>query len=360
MSNLLSNKTIKDYREDFSKKAVEYPLFESSLLKNSMDFEKMELSTFTELTTAPSGYVKIDEIASLSFRLEEIPEFDKEFLEPKSGFGYFALSNSEKMVFLDCKNSEKIGFLRISGGKGLTLEPVFIQVPAITKSSLLINFDLSNGEAAFDLIRTKVEEGGNLSLYLLFENFIGKRFVDFSVQLGKESSVNVYPVFLGGPSSLFLSTHRIYNEKSVLKENLLALLKNNQKGDFRTRVTEEASQVNVKSEVRAVFKDSSRAFISGLLKVKKQAMKSNSLYSAHCLKLSPNSRVDVEPDLEIEALDVTASHSASISPVDEEKLFYLESRGLDREKAKKELSSGFLFSSIVENDYIKEKIEEIL
>lgn len=356
MSNSLSNEKLKEY----SKNIKEVPFLESSLIKIPPDLEKMELSSFEEKEEFPEGFEKLSEVASASHTLENIKRFGNEFLEPHSGFGHFVLSNLKKPLFIECRESEKIGYLKLKSGKGLTLEPLFIEVPENTNCSLLINCDLSEGEVTFDLIRVKIGARGKLSLYILFENFKGKRFVDFSVSLDKESSCNFYPVFLGGEASLFRSVHKIYEEKCSYKEGLIILLKNKEKGDFRTDISERGRGIKVNVEARGVVKDFSRAYISGLLKVKSEASKSSSLYSAHCLKLSQNSRVDVQPNLEIEALDVVASHSASVSPVDAEKLFYLESRGLDEEEAKKEVSSGFLFSLIERNNFIKEKIEEIL
>jgi hypothetical protein len=349
-----------NFREQYFKKFSDIPLYESSVIKVSKDFEKMEQSSFKESFKPPVEYSKIEEVASISYSPENIFKFEKEFIEPKSGFGFFVFSRFEKILFLECKNSEKCGFIKIKSGKGLSLEPLFIDVPKNTNSSLFVHFDLSDGEVAFNLIRARIADKGKLSLYLLFENFKGRRFVDFSSKLGKGSSMEVYPVFLEGESSFFRSNHTIIEEKSTYREKLIALLKNRGKGDFKTVVAEENAEAKVKVEARGVLKDSSRAFIGGVLKVKKEAVKSNSLYSAHCLKLSQNSRADIEPDLEIEALDVTASHSASVSPVDDEKLFYLESRGLNEEKAKKEVSSGFLFALIEKNDFVKEKIEGIL
>ena len=50
------------------------------------------------------------------------------------------------------------------------------------------------------------------------------------------------------------------------------------------------------------------------------------------------------PSLEIEAHDVQASHGATVGQVDEEQVFYLMSRGLDRSEAKGLIVNGFLES----------------
>ncbi len=66
------------------------------------------------------------------------------------------------------------------------------------------------------------------------------------------------------------------------------------------------------------------------------------------LMLSDKGRGDANPILLIDENDVTAGHAASVGQVDEEDLFYLQSRGLDEETAKKLVIRGFLGSVVTE------------
>lgn len=331
-----------------------------SFIKIPKEFENLEKSYFQEDYEVPNGYSKIDEVSNISYSLEKIESFDKDFIEPKTFFGKFAFLNTKKIMFIEGKDSKDFGFVKIRSGKGLSLEPIFIYIPSKIGCCLFLYFDSSIAEMVFNLIRVRVGEKSKLKLYLLFENFERKRFVDFSVHLEKEGSIEVFPIFVNGDSSIYRSIHKIDCEKANFKESLITVLKKKEKGDFKTIVTEEGEGINVKVESRSVLKEYSRAFIGGLLKVKMEAKGSNSCYFGHCLKLSSTSKVDIQPNLEIEALDVVASHSASVSPIDEEKLFYLESRGLSKEKAEKEISIGFLSSLIEENGVVHDKIEEVL
>ena len=76
------------------------------------------------------------------------------------------------------------------------------------------------------------------------------------------------------------------------------------------------------------------------------------------LLLSENARADVVPNLEIANNEVKCSHGATITQIDEEKLFYMMSRGLDEKNAKKTMIEGFfdpVFARF-ENESIKEEI----
>jgi Fe-S cluster assembly protein SufD len=57
--------------------------------------------------------------------------------------------------------------------------------------------------------------------------------------------------------------------------------------------------------------------------------------------LSEDARADSQPQLEIYADDVRCTHGATLGPLDDDALFYLQSRGLDRERANAMLTYGF-------------------
>ena len=60
------------------------------------------------------------------------------------------------------------------------------------------------------------------------------------------------------------------------------------------------------------------------------------------LLLSDNANANTMPNLEIFADDVKASHGATVGQLDPEQLFYLNSRGLDLEKARALLVQGYI------------------
>ena len=66
------------------------------------------------------------------------------------------------------------------------------------------------------------------------------------------------------------------------------------------------------------------------------------------LMLTDKGRGDANPILLIDENDVTAGHAASVGQVDEEDLFYMQSRGIDEETAKKLVIRGFLGAVVTE------------
>jgi Fe-S cluster assembly protein SufD len=94
---------------------------------------------------------------------------------------------------------------------------------------------------------------------------------------------------------------------------------------------------------KGVFTDRSRGYIKGLIEIQRSARGTDSFLGEFSMLLARKSRSVTIPSLEIDQPDVRrASHSSSVAPIDEAQIFYLMSRGLDRETARKTIVMGFL------------------
>lgn len=82
---------------------------------------------------------------------------------------------------------------------------------------------------------------------------------------------------------------------------------------------------------KCIVNDSARAVFNGKILVPKPAQMTDAAQLSRNLLLSPKARVDTKPQLEITADNVKCSHGATVSQLDAEEIFYLQSRGLSRE-----------------------------
>lgn len=92
---------------------------------------------------------------------------------------------------------------------------------------------------------------------------------------------------------------------------------------------------------KGALQDRSRLVWRGMIKVDVDAQKTNGYQRNDNLMLSDQSRTDSIPGLEIEADDVICTHGATTGRVDEETVFYAQSRGLSRQEATKMIVAGF-------------------
>ena len=95
------------------------------------------------------------------------------------------------------------------------------------------------------------------------------------------------------------------------------------------------------SSTRGALAGSSRNVFRALVRIEKDATDAESLVEDHVILLSPEARSDARPALEILNNAVKASHSASSSHLDPEKLFYLTSRGIPEKEAREIFIKGF-------------------
>ena len=93
---------------------------------------------------------------------------------------------------------------------------------------------------------------------------------------------------------------------------------------------------------KGVAKDEGQIVYQGLIKLEPAAQKTDAYQTNRNLLLSKKARVESVPQLEIAANDVRCSHGSSIAPIDEEQLFYLETRGIRRKSAENLLVAAFL------------------
>ncbi len=112
--------------------------------------------------------------------------------------------------------------------------------------------------------------------------------------------------------------------------------------DSAVDLTHVGLDTNARSITRGVFDDRARGMSRGLVRIEASARKTISYISEHAMLLSKGARSDTIPILEILCRDVKATHSTSVAPVDPEKVFYLESRGMPRDDAIRMIGEGFL------------------
>ncbi len=98
---------------------------------------------------------------------------------------------------------------------------------------------------------------------------------------------------------------------------------------------------------KGALRDESTCVWRGMIRVERDAQKTNAYQENRNLLLSERAHADAIPGLEILANDVRCTHAATIGQVDREELFYLMSRGLSRAEAERLIVRGF-FSEILD------------
>ncbi|WP_156919498.1 Fe-S cluster assembly protein SufD [Atopobacter phocae] len=128
--------------------------------------------------------------------------------------------------------------------------------------------------------------------------------------------------------------------------NIVAIANGRQVKGIDTRVTNIAPHSIGHIMQHGVILDRATLTFNGIGHILKQAKHADAQQESRILMLSDQARGDANPILLIDEFEVTAGHAASVGKIDEEQLYYLQSRGIDESVAKKLVIRGFLGSVI--------------
>jgi Fe-S cluster assembly protein SufD len=128
--------------------------------------------------------------------------------------------------------------------------------------------------------------------------------------------------------------------------------------DYAT--TQEHAAANTTSDLafRGILDGRSNTVWSGMIKVDPGAQQIDAFQESRNLLLTKKAHADAIPGLEILANDVRCTHAAAIAQIDAEQLYYLRSRGLSLEQAKRLVIEGFLEATVerFEEGFVREAV----
>ena len=119
-----------------------------------------------------------------------------------------------------------------------------------------------------------------------------------------------------------------------------------QRFDVVTDLTHQGTNTTGLVLARGILKDSSRSIFKGMIRIREGAKNSNSYLAEAAMIMSKKARADAIPGLEINTNEVKATHSGSVSQIDEEQVYYLMSRGLSLSEAQRLIIMGFLHPAV--------------
>ena len=164
--------------------------------------------------------------------------------------------------------------------------------------------------------------------------------------------------FLGGAYTRS-RLESVMNESGATSENVEVVFGNGtQRFDAVSNITHIGPNTSGHAISKGVVKDKSRSLFKGMIRIEKNAKNSRAYLAEHGMILSKDALADAIPGLEISTNEVKATHSASVAQLNEEEIFYLTSRGLSENDAKKLIIVGF-FEPLVERIPVPEIAKRI-
>ena len=300
-----------------------------------------------------------------------------------------------------------------------------VREPTFLNTSLNSSLNSLNMALYLDYIKLIIKENYKFSKPILFINYtssdientvLNQRFdivmeknscmsiLDFNLNKSNNNFYNInnkfllhegsvlknYKIDINDNSNLFYSKTEIDLYKNSISENFILSkgsefakndiecnLKENHSSAFVNGIVsldglkqhEIKSKINHSSEhtksyqlVKCSLKDQSKAVYQGKIYVDSVAQKTNGYQLSKAILLNDGTEFNGKPELEIYADDVKCSHGSSSGNLDENKIFYLMTRGLSKNQAKKILIDGFFLEVIekITDSGVKEIIKDLM
>lgn len=172
--------------------------------------------------------------------------------------------------------------------------------------------------------------------YYHVQNDSGNRyqFSHTEIRQKDHSRANTYTFNLQG--SLLRSNLNLIIDGEGIESHMygLYLLKGKTLADNHTVVDHKKPHSFTNELYKGIMDESSRGVFNGKIYVRPQAQKTNAFQANRNILLSDKATVNTKPQLEIWADDVKCSHGCTTGQLDEEALFYLRTRGIDKDAAR--------------------------
>ena len=166
-------------------------------------------------------------------------------------------------------------------------------------------------------------------------------------QVGQSGSVESFVVGLGGDYARTRTDCRLVGRGAEARLTAAYFGEGDQTLDFRTFQDHAAPDTTSELLFKGAVAGRSHSVYSGLIRVRPEGVRTRARQTNRNIKLSPEAWAQSVPNLEIETDDVVCSHASTVSPVDEDQRFYLESRGVPTPVAERLLVEGF-FADVID------------
>ncbi|MBP3195135.1 MAG: SufD family Fe-S cluster assembly protein [Cardiobacteriaceae bacterium] len=358
-------------------------LFDFAAIKNREDWRWTEDKFFAELYDLPKR-----RIVSASFQIDgdENLEFLEDFTDlsakEQSAFQYLEKIAAENPIAnwnLQENLNDTLRF-RITESQAepitiycdrqaerfLEFSRIEITVAPNVKTAINLDFSAENSACQIPLIELFLEENSDAEILLITKNSSQEnakkaaQILNFFIYQEKKSNLRCN---LFGAGDFFRADISAYLQGEEANFLIATVQKNqpNTACNTHIRVEHNAEHCQSKQILRGVIEANSQAIFAGTIYVAKGAQKTDAEQNSRYLLLDDSAKTLAIPQLEIYADDVKCAHGATSGQIDEQAMFYLQSRGINQDDARQMLINAFLQeASVLENPSLQEIWQELL
>ena len=287
-------------------------------------------------------------------------------LNEDPGLGGYVPVDHNKLTAAHAAFSTDGVLIEIPKGSALT-DPLIIEIQGVTEET-----------ASFPHVVVRVAENAEASVLVVYRSAEGARLlvvpeidldvaaggrlrylavqgldhaatfvVHQRVTLGRDATARIGEVGLGAKLGRLDLGVRLTGDGSSSEVVGLYFGEGEQTLDYRMVVTHEGKSTTSDVFLKGAVEDDAQSVFTGLLRIEKDARGTSTFETNRNLVLSENAKAQSVPNLEILCDDVVCGHGSSVGPLEQEHLYYLQSRGLTRARAERLLIRGF-FQEVID------------
>jgi Fe-S cluster assembly protein SufD len=261
-----------------------------------------------------------------------------------------------------------IQFIYVATGKhsGAAIHPRNLVVAeANSQVTILESYVALGGSGYFTNAATELCVGDQARLeFVKFQDEAADAFhiASFHGEFGRRSQVNVHSFALGAKLSRNNIRAKLAGEGLECILNGLYLTRGEQLADHHMIVEHAQPHCASHEYFNGILDDKSRGVFHGRILVQPIAQKTDAKQTNKNLLLSDDASADTKPQLEIYADDVKCTHGATIGQLNPESIFYLRSRGIGPETARRMLIHAFAGEIIerIQHEATREALDKLV
>jgi Fe-S cluster assembly protein SufD len=253
----------------------------------------------------------------------------------------------------------------VTAGQVVTALRNFVHVGINSEVTILEKFDSVGSSNGFSSVVSEgvIKENGGLNWYVIQNDSANRYQYELKTfQQDNTSRVNTYTFTLNGRA--IRNNLQLSLEGQGIDSHMygLYLVGKDTIADNHTVVDHKQPNSYSNELYKGVIDDSAKGVFNGKIYVRPNAQKTNAFQANKNILLTDRATVNTKPQLEIWADDVKCSHGCTTGQLDEEALFYLQTRGISKETARAMMLYAFAVELLetIKHESIKNYIDALI
>lgn len=342
---------------------VDYDLPFSSLSPATEPGDRLEPGPFIQALEATSGHVLIvdgqvteaDSSIADVVRMADAPERASVVPVDHNKLAAAHTAFASDGVYIDIPEGKALDEPLVIEVQGVTPDTasfphIAVRVGVNAEARVVVVYRSAEGERLLMVpeVSLDVADGANLR-YLSVQSLdpAASTVVHQRVRLGRDANSRLGEVGLGADLGRLDLAVNLEGDGASSEVVGLYFGEGSATLDYRLVINHIGRSTNSDVFLKGALEDDAQSVFTGLLRIEKDAEKTSTFETNRNLVLSPNAKAHSVPNLEILCNDVICGHGSSVGPLEEDQLYYLQSRGLRRERAERLLIRGF-FTEVID------------